>query len=94
MGAGNTVASHVAHTMKSSEKLIRDMYHMFFTPDEIDKMLSGSDYYMDKDEFIERCERRSVLAQEAQMEAEEAAKAEKPAKKPLKLPAKKSVASK
>lgn len=88
-GSGNTVASHVAHTMKSSEKLIRDMYSMFFTTAEIDKMLSGSDYYMDKDEFIERCERRSAL--QAEYEASLVEQPTKPKKKaPLKLPAKKT----
>lgn len=64
-GSGHTVARHVDHTLKSSEKLIRDMYEHFFTEEELDKMLSGSDYYMDKDEFLVRYNRRFELQKAA-----------------------------
>lgn len=86
-GAGNTVATHVAHTMKSSERLIRDIYMDFFNSQEIDKMLSGSDYYMDKTEFIARCELRSQIAQEkheAMMAEKQTSQVSKPKRKPVK----------
>lgn len=67
-GTGNTVASHVAHTLNSSEKLLRDMYKHFFSEEELSKMLSGSDFYMDKDEFLIRYEDK-ILAEEAEMDA-------------------------
>lgn len=96
-GSGHTVARHVDHTLKSSEKLIRDMYEFFFDPLEIDKMLSGSDYYMDRDEFMERYRKREsayLLANEAfeaesqaaivtkmEQELEETSRLKKPARK-------------
>lgn len=57
-GTGSRVAGHVAHTMKSSQKIIRDMYQHFFSEDELEKLLSGKEYYMDRDEFVERYEKR------------------------------------
>lgn len=57
-GSGHTVATHVAHTLKSSEKIMRDMYHLFFNDEELDKMLTGTDFYMDKEEFLKRYESR------------------------------------
>lgn len=60
-GSGHNVEKHVEHTLKSSKKLLRDMYRHFLTENELDKMLTGTDYYMDKDEFILRYEARSEL---------------------------------
>ena len=57
-GSGHTVATHVSHTLKSSEKIMRDMYYLFFNEDEMQKMLTGTDFYMDKEEFLKRYESR------------------------------------
>lgn len=92
-GQGNIVRDHVDYTVKSSSELIKDMYKGFFTPAEIDKMLSGKEFYMGKDEFLTRYDNKLkseekeaedfIKALEQQQE-EEAQKALKPAKKPRK----------
>ena len=91
-GSGHSVATHVAHTLKSSEKLMREMYHLFFSDDELAKMLTGTDFYMDKDEFLKRYESRMEQQQavlddiQAELEAR-STQEQKPkrAKKPLTL---------
>ena len=60
-GSGWNVEKHVEHTLKSSKRLLRDMYNHFMTPEEIERLLTGTDFYMDKEEFVERYERRSEL---------------------------------
>lgn len=67
-GSGHTVATHVAHTLKSSEKILRDMYSMFFSEEEMKQMLTGTDFYMDKEQFIARYENRMKL-QQARLES-------------------------
>ncbi len=57
-GQGSRITDHVKHTTKSSEKLLRDMYQHFFSEEEFEKLFSGKEYIMDKDEFIERYEKR------------------------------------
>lgn len=60
-GSGWNVEKHVEHTLKSSKRLLRDMYRHFFEPHEIEQMLTGTDFYMDKEEFVKRYEKRSEL---------------------------------
>jgi ATP-dependent protease ClpP protease subunit len=62
-GQGNIVRDHVDYTVKSSSELIKDMYKGFFTKEEIDKMLSGKEYYMGKDEFLTRYENKIKFLQ-------------------------------
>ena len=78
MGSGNTVETHVLHTMKSSGNLIKDMYHNFFSEDEIARMLTGSDFYMDSDEFLLRYYQRDDLDK---LEYEKSQEVVKPTKK-------------
>lgn len=61
VGQGNHVHDHVKHVMKSSRKLCEDMYQDFLSPDEIEQMLSGTEIYMDEDEFMTRIEKRCEL---------------------------------
>jgi ATP-dependent protease ClpP protease subunit len=61
VGQGNHVEDHVAHVMKASKKLCNDMYEGFLTPDEISKMLSGTEIYMNDIEFMERIETRDAF---------------------------------
>ena len=70
-GSGWNVEKHVEHTLKSSKRLLRDIYKHFFTDAECDQMLTGTDFYMDRDEFITRYEKRGEL-----LEAELTAKIE------------------
>lgn len=60
-GPGHSVEKHVEHTLKSSKRLLRDMYRHFMTEDEVERMLTGTDFYMDKEEFVKRYENRSEL---------------------------------
>lgn len=70
MGQGSKIAGHVAHTAKSSKKLIEDMYQFFFSEEELERLLSGVEFYMDKDEFVERYEKRMEILYDAQEEIE------------------------
>jgi ATP-dependent protease ClpP protease subunit len=64
VGQGNHVEDHVAHVMKASKKLCNDMYENFLTPSEMVRMLSGTEFYMDEDEFMDRIETRNKLRDE------------------------------
>lgn len=66
-GPGNNVLNHVTHTMDLSKRITEDIYKDFLTKEELDKMLSGTDYYMDDVEFMERCKKRNSI-REAQLE--------------------------
>jgi len=86
-GNGHKVEQQVNHTMKSSKKLCRTMYKHFLTPAELEAMLTGTEWYFDKEEFIERYNNRSVKLMEeietqiAEMEAAANAPVKKPRKK-------------
>lgn len=80
------VEKQVEYTLRSIKKLMKKYYKYFLTDTEVSTMLTGTEFYMDKEEFIERYQKRAELinldidAIVAEIEAEEAAKA-KPAKK-------------
>lgn len=75
-GTGHNVAIQVAHTMKSSERLVRDMYSDFFSEKDLEKIFTGTEMYLSKDEFIQRYEARMLKAQAKQRtEAKAVAKA-------------------
>jgi len=63
-GAGSSVESHVAHTLKASKAIIHEMYRDFFTEHEITAMLSGKDFYMGKEEFDKRYDKREEARKE------------------------------
>jgi ATP-dependent protease ClpP protease subunit len=78
-GNGSRVAVHVGHVLKSSERLVREMYKHFFNKEELDKMLSGFEFYMDKEEFLKRYVTRMELEQKDQDDFEmQAMKASRP----------------
>ena len=83
-GSGWNVEKHVEHTLKASKRLLRDVYQFFFSEAEINQMLTGTDFYMDREEFVERYQKRSELMEAALVAAvEESEQAEtKPARKP------------
>lgn len=87
-GQGNIVHDHVNYTVKSSNELLKDMYKGFFTPAEIERMLSGKEFYMGKDEFLIRYEDKLNYEEQEELllikKQEEVQKALKPAKKPRK----------
>lgn len=90
-GPGWNVECRVNHVQKASKKLCRELYKHFLTDDEIERMLTGTEYFMDKEEFLERYQKRSAAItgeleamiiehQKQQLEAEEQA-VEKPPRK-------------
>lgn len=75
-GTGSSVEACVNHITKSSKALVLEIYQDFFTDQEIDAMLNGKDFYMGKEEFDERYERRAEL-REARLHEEQEAMAKK-----------------
>lgn len=59
-GPGHMVGDRVNHVMKSSAQLLRDLYQDFLTEDEISNMLSGKEFWMEKDEFDARFAARNT----------------------------------
>jgi len=70
-GPSSSVEALVNHTMKSSKALLQDYYKDFFSTEEIEQMLAGRDFYMDKDEFDERYEYRIAIREERAKDMEE-----------------------
>lgn len=60
-GPAYNVERQVEHILRSSKRLMREVYRHFFTEDELQRILTGTDWYMEKEEFIERYEKRSEL---------------------------------
>lgn len=88
-GQGNIVHDHVNYTVKSSSELIKDMYKGFFTAAEIERMLSGKEFYMGKDEFLIRYEDKLKYEQDEQNKLIEAYEKQQEAIKQPKKPRKK-----
>jgi ATP-dependent protease ClpP protease subunit len=90
VGKGNEMLAQVHHNDKWARGLMESIYEGFFTPEEIDSILDGKDYWMDPDEVTERLQKRNEKAEAAKEAAEKAAaKTETPAK-PLRKRAKKA----
>lgn len=90
VGKGNEMLAQVHHNDKWARGLMESIYEGFFTPEEIDSILDGKDYWMDPDEVTERLQKRNEKAEAAKAAAEKAAaKTETPAK-PLRKRAKKA----
>jgi ATP-dependent protease ClpP protease subunit len=85
-GPGNNVEDRVNHTMRQSKALLRDIYKDFFTPAEIDRILSGTEVWMEGPEFYGRLEVRNKVREAAVMtlmdEAQVASEPEQAAEKP------------
>lgn len=82
-GSGGKVAANVKHTIKSSEKILRELYSDFFSEEEISLLLADKDYYLDTEEFLLRYEARENIRNE-RMEAEIAKRVEDTEKKVVK----------
>lgn len=77
------VDSHIQFSKKYITKLMDESYYGFLTPEEIQEMKKGVDYYFESDEILERLERRSKIHQ-ADMAKE--AKQQEAAKQVVKSP--------
>lgn len=60
VGKGADVVAKVAHTSKTSEKLIRSAYTGFLTEDEIKDMIKGTEYWFDSEEIITRLQNKAA----------------------------------
>jgi len=50
--------SHVMHTAKVTENLMREAYEGFLSESEIQEVISGKELYLDSDQIMERLEKR------------------------------------
>ena len=62
--------SHVLHTAKVTERIMREAYEGFLTEEEIEQVISGKELYLDADQILERLEKREKYF-EAKMQQEE-----------------------
>jgi ATP-dependent protease ClpP protease subunit len=58
VGKGGELKSRQKHVENSLEDAFRDFYSGFFTPDEIQEIIEDKDYWLGKDEVLERWENR------------------------------------
>lgn len=58
IGKSSDVLSHVLHTTKVTERVMRDAYAGFLSEQEINEVLNGKELYLDSDEIVERLEAR------------------------------------
>lgn len=75
--------SHVLHTTKVTERLMKEAYEGFLSEAEIQEVISGKELYLDSDQIIERLEQREEYF-EAKALAEE--DSEKPPSEDLVFP--------
>jgi len=59
-GKTNNLAEYIVHQQKSIGRLVRGVYKHFLTEDEIESVLSGTDYYFDSDDVCTRLEARAA----------------------------------
>ncbi len=70
-GHGGNVEAYVKHTTKSSEILVRDLYDLFLTNEEIDLLLHGMELYLTPEECHKRFDDREELRAELDAEGKE-----------------------
>jgi len=58
IGKGGELKEKISHQTKWSETLLRETYKYFFTETEIQQILDGKDFWMDREEVIERMNHR------------------------------------
>lgn len=75
-GHSGNMDSHVSHSTKAIEKLVRDVYTDWLDEDEIDRLLDGKEFWFDAEECMMRFEIREEIRLEREA-AEEGVEAEK-----------------
>lgn len=68
-GKANNVAEYVAHQQKAVNAFVTKNYEHFLTEEEIEKVITGSDYWMGADELILRLNNRAATLQAFALEA-------------------------
>jgi ATP-dependent protease ClpP protease subunit len=84
-GIGHHVEDKVNHTVRTSKSLLREMYEGFFSEAEMEAMLAGKEYWLDKEEFDQRYAAREAWrakAMEALQQTQAAPAPQKTKKKP------------
>lgn len=69
-GKSSDNVSHVLHTAKVTERVMRKAYEGFLSESEIQEVISGKELYLDADQIIERLEQREEYF-EAKAKAED-----------------------
>ena len=69
-GKAADIAAHTQHTLKTTERLARETYEGFLTPEELQQMLDGKEFYFDAGQLEERLQQRAEYM-EAKYEAEQ-----------------------
>ena len=67
-GTQQQVYDNVVASQKQLTKLAKKYYEGFLTPEEIERLLEGKEYWMDAEEVIQRLENRDKIRQESQIE--------------------------
>lgn len=63
-GKGSDVVSHVEFVQRTSEKLFRDTYKNFLTPEEIEQCIhNGKEIWLDSEQIIERLQNKFAILQ-------------------------------
>lgn len=66
-GAGgdfNKFVAHARHSQEYMERIMRTTYEGFLTPDEIEAMIEGKDFWLNREEFCARWEGRNTALAE------------------------------
>lgn len=59
-GKSSDITSKVRHSDTQLKRIMQDCYQGFLTPEELDLMLQGKDYWFDTDEICARLEKRTA----------------------------------
>lgn len=67
-GKGGDLATRVKHDEKWSREIYEDVYKHLLTPEEIDDLIKGVDFYFTAEEILPRLEERALKLQDEQAE--------------------------
>lgn len=59
-GKAADIHGYVLHLNKISEKMLKDTYKYFLTPEEIDRVILGADFWFNAEEIIERLGKKQL----------------------------------
>ena len=74
MGKGHELKAHQEFVDANLNNSFTDLYKGFLTPSEIKKVIDGKDYWMNRDEVLERLSARSTTTVDASVETTDAVK--------------------
>ena len=74
VGKGHELKAHQEFVDANLNNSFTDLYKGFLTPSEIKKVIDGKDYWMNRDEVLERLSARSTTTVDASVETTDAVK--------------------